>query len=132
MVLISSVPGFSQAPQDPNANNRDITMERYAVAGKKSTFGRYYSLKIDCSPSDWFDIKITKSPENGSANLVETTTQAHYTEPNARVKCNGRSIKSTDLQYTPKSEYAGPDSIEVELITDEGTRSRYIYNVIVK
>ena len=135
MALILSVPGFSQTPQrpqDPDVNNRDITMQRYAVTGKKSTFGRYFSLNIDCSPSAWFDIKIIKSPENGDANLVATTTEANYTEPNPRVKCNGRSIKSTALEYTPKSGYAGPDSIEVELITDEGTRSRYTYNIMVR
>lgn len=135
MVLTLSVPGFSQTPQrpqDPDANNHDITMQRYAVGGKKSTFGRYYSLNIDCSPSAWFDIKIIKSPENGDSNLVETTTQANYTEPNPRVKCNGRSIKSTALEYTPKSGYTGSDSIDVELITEEGTRSKYTYNIIVK
>jgi hypothetical protein len=135
MVLILSVPGFSQTPQrpqDPDANNRDITMQRYAVTGKKSTFGRYYSLNMDCSPSPWFDIKIIKLPENGDANLVETATEANYTEPNPRVKCNGRSIKSTALEYSPKSGYTGPDSVGVELITEEGTRSIYTYNIIVK
>jgi hypothetical protein len=134
IVLIFSKPGFSQDQnsQDPNANNRDITMQRYAVGGKKSTFTYYYSLKIDCSPSDWFDVKLTKSPQNGNAKLVEVMTQANYTAPNPRVKCNGRSITSLALEYTPKEGYTGGDSIEVEAITDNGLRNTFTYNITVK
>lgn len=75
---------------------------------------------------------ITKQPENGEAKLVDVNTQASYTAPNPRVKCNGRSVKATALQYTPNKGYVGADAIEVEVINDVGQRLMFLYNVTVK
>jgi hypothetical protein len=135
-VLIFSKSSFSQLvdqnSQDPNAINRDITLERYAIGGKKSIFGYYYSLKMDCAPAAWMEVKLIKSPENGEAKLVEMMTQANYTSPNPRTKCNGKSTKSKALEYTPTKGYVGNDAIEVEMISDSGQRITYTYNITVK
>jgi hypothetical protein len=135
MVLIFSKPSFSQVDpnsQDPNAINRDYTLQRYAVAGKKSIFAYYYSLKLDCTPSGWQEVTLSKSPENGDAKLVEAMTTINYTAPNPRVKCNGKSTKSMTLQYIPNKGYTGSDSIEVEMINDAGQRNTFTYNITVK
>jgi hypothetical protein len=136
MTLISSEPGFSQvalnSQPDPNAANRDITMERYAIGGRKSIFAHYYSLKLDCSLSGWQEVKLSKSPENGEAKLREEMTVINYSAPNPRVKCNGRSTKSMALEYVPTKGYTGSDSIEVELINESGQQIKYTYNITVK
>jgi hypothetical protein len=136
MVLIFSEPSFSQVvepnTQDPNAINRDYIYQRYAIGGKKSAFGYYYALKLDCTPIGWQEVTLTKSPENGEAKLVEATTIINYNAPNPRVKCNGKSTKATVLQYTPNKGYTGSDSIEVEAINDVGQRNTYTYNITVK
>lgn len=140
VALVSSNPGFSQvnlqvntnSQADPNAINRDITMQRYAIGGRKSIFAHYYSLKLDCSPSGWQEVRLSKSPENGEAKLIEETTVINYSAPNPRVKCNGRSTKSMALEYVPTTGYTGSDSIEVELINDAGQRNTFTYNVTVK
>jgi hypothetical protein len=118
--------------QDPNAINRDLTFERYAIGGKTSTLGSYYSLKLDCSASAWMEVKLVKVPENGEAKLVEEMTQIQYAFPNARVKCNGKSTKAKILEYTPTKGYVGNDAIEVETINDSGQRITYTYNITVK
>jgi hypothetical protein len=131
-----SNPSFSQialnSQPDPNAANRDITMERYAIGGRKSIFAHYYSLKLDCSPSGWQEVKLSKPPENGEAKLREEMTVISYSAPNPRVKCNGRSTKSMALEYVPAKGYSGSDSIEVELINEGGQRNTYTYNITVK
>ena len=136
MVLIFSEPSFSQVveqnTQDPNAYNRDYIFQRYAIGGKKSVFGHYYGLKLDCTPVGWHEATLTKPPENGEAKLVETMTIINYNAPNPRVKCNGKSTKATALQYTPNKGYTGSDSIEVEAINDSGQRNTYTYNITVK
>jgi hypothetical protein len=134
MTLIATEPSFSQVDttQDPNAINKDYTLQRYAVGGKKSTFAWFYSLKIDCTPTDWQEIKITKSPENGEAVLKPTMTLANYNAPNPRTKCNGKSVKSMTLEYTPNKGYVGTDSIEIESINDFGQRNTFTYNITVK
>jgi hypothetical protein len=136
MVLIFSEPSFSQVvesnTQDPNAFNRDYVFQRYAIGGKKSVFGYYYGLKIDCTPIGWQEATLSKSPENGEAKLVEGTTVINYNAPNPRAKCNGKSTKATFLQYVPNKGYIGNDAIEVETINDAGQRTTYTYNITVK
>jgi hypothetical protein len=136
VALVLPRPGLSQvvpnSPTDPNAINRNITMQRYAVGGKKSTFAYYYSLRLDCSPSDWQEVRLIKSPENGEAKLTETTTVINYPASNPRVKCNGRSTQSMALEYIPNKGYTGNDSIEVELINDAGQQNTFTYNITVK
>jgi hypothetical protein len=136
MVFIFSEPSFSQAvvpnTQDPNAVNRDYVSQRYAVGGKTSIFASYYSLKLDCTPSGWQEVTLSKPPENGEAKLVEANAIINYTAPNPRVKCNGKSTRAMELQYTPNNEYKGNDSIEVELINEAGQRNTFTYNITVK
>jgi hypothetical protein len=134
--LLVSKPGYPQqvdtATQDPDAVNREFSLQRDAIGGKKSIFANYYSLKLDCSPTEWQQVKITKSPENGEARLVDMNTLAYYIAPNPRVKCNGKSVKSTALEYTPAKGYSGGDAIEVEAINDFGQRSVFVYSITVK
>jgi hypothetical protein len=122
--LIFSEPSFSQVvesnTQDPNAFNRDYVFQRYAIGGKKSEFGYYYGLKIDCTPIGWQEATLSKSPENGEAKLVEGTTVINY------------NALAAFLQYIPNKGYIGNDAIEVETINDAGQRTTYTYNITVK
>ena|SRR5215831_2673540 len=136
LVFIFSNPSFSQqvdpTVQDPNATNRDYSIQRFAIGGKKSVFANFYSLKLDCVPSGWQEVTLSKPPENGEAKLVEAPAIVHFNTPNPRVKCNGKSTKSTALQYTPNKGYKGSDSIEVETISESGEHHTYTYNITVK
>jgi hypothetical protein len=133
--LLVSTPGYPQqvdTATHPDAVNREFPLQRDAIGGRKSVFANYYSLKRDCSPTEWRQVKITKSPENGDARLVDMNTLAHYIAPNPRVKCNGKSVKSTALEYTPAKGYSGGDAIEVEAINVFGQRSVFVYSITVK
>src|SRR5215467_11469644 len=114
------------APKAPNVFDNTYTMARFAVAGKKSTLAGFFSLKLDCSPLDWNEVKIVKPPKNGEAKLVDGTTFPAYTAPNPRTKCNEKSVNARMLEYTPAQGYAGPDSIQLEAIDSGGSRSRYM------
>ncbi len=118
--------------QNPNANNREFTLQRYAIGGRKSVFNYFYSLKPDCAPSDWLEVTIIKEPEHGTAKLFDGTTLPNYTAPNPRVKCNDKSIKAQGLEYVPTKGYAGGDQIDVEAIDFAGNRNLYTFNITVK
>lgn len=133
--LLASTPGYPQQVDTAthlDAVNREFSLQRDAIGGKKSIFANYYSIKLDCSPTEWRQVKITKSPENGEARLVDMNTLAYYIAPNPRVKCNGKSVKSTALEYTPAKGYSGGDAIEVEAINVFGQRSVFVYSITVK
>ena len=120
------------APKAPKPFDSAYTMARFALAGKKSTLGSFFSLKVDCSPMDWNEVKIVKPPKNGEAKLVDGTTFPGYTAPNPRTKCNEKSVNASMLEYTPAQGYAGPDSIQLESIDSGGSRARYTINITVK
>jgi hypothetical protein len=116
--------------QNPNAFNREFTAQRFAVVGRSSTIGTFFSLKPDCAPMDWIELTITKPPENGEARLIDMNTIPNYTAPNPRTKCNDKSVKARSLQYIPAK--AGPDEIEVEFIDSGGSRSVTKFIITVK
>jgi hypothetical protein len=89
-------------------------------------------LNLDCTPSGWQEVTLSKSPKNGEEKLVETATTINYPVPNPRTKCNGKSTNSMALEYTPTKGYTGGDLIEVELINESGQRNTFTYNVTVK
>ena len=131
-LLITTTSIYAQTP-DPNAGNQELTLQRFAVQGKKSILGSYYSLKMDCTPTEWQDVKILKAPDNGEAKLVENyPTFANYNPPNPRTKCNGEKIKATAMEYTPTKGYVGEDAIVAEVINDSGQRSVLKYAIVVK
>jgi hypothetical protein len=130
--LMFSELSVAQNENDTNAGNRDFTIQRYAIGGKKSTLGTFYCTQIDCSPCPWNDVTITKSPENGEAKLVDTRALINFNAPNPRVKCNGKATKTLALECTPKKGYTGTELIEVEHLTNVGTLSKFTYSVTVK
>jgi hypothetical protein len=113
------------------ATNQEIASERFALGGRKSVFGYYYGVNVDCSPL-WQEVKITKSPENGEAHLRDATTIVSYSAPNARTRCNGKSTKALALEYMPAKGYTGKDSIVVERISETGEFRSFKYDITVK
>jgi hypothetical protein len=130
-LLVATFAASKSSFAQVNPTNQDISSERFAIGGKKSEFGRYYGLNVDCS-SAWQQVTITKSPDSGEARLKDSTVIASYSAPNPRVRCNGKSTKAMALEYTPTKGYMGKDSIEVELINETGQRVLYRYDITVK
>jgi hypothetical protein len=129
LALLTAGPAHAQQDptQNPNAFNREFTA--FAVVGRSSTIGTFFSLKPDCAPMDWIELTITKRPENGELRLIDMNTIPNYTAPNPRTKCNDKSVKARGLQYIPAK--AGPDEIEVEFIDSGGSHliTRFVITV---
>jgi hypothetical protein len=116
--LLVAGPVYAQQPdvtQNSNATNREFTSQRYAIAGKISVLNYFFSLKPDCSPMDWYELTITRPPENGEAKLIDGNTVPNYTAPNPRTKCNDKSVKARGLQYTPTK--AGTRAVQRSILS---------------
>jgi hypothetical protein len=118
--------------QNPNAFDREYTSHKTTINGRKSLLNYFFSLKGDCAPTDWIEVKIIKAPENGEAKLIDGNAFPAYTAPNPRVKCNDRSVKAKGLEYVPTKGYAGDDQIIVEMIDNGGSHGTYTFNITVK
>lgn len=115
-----------------NNSNSNNSIERYAISGKKSSFGTYYAVKLNCAPSDWMEVSITQQPEHGVAKLIDQMVIIQFSKANPRSSCNGKSINGKVLEFTPNKDYKGADEITVELINDSGQFIKYNYKVTVK
>jgi hypothetical protein len=114
------------------STNNDYVSEKYSIAGKKSVFGDFYSVKLNCTPSDWQDVKISKAPLNGTAKIFDRTAVIQFAQSNPRSSCNGKTIKAKSLEYTPHYEFKGNDEIVVEAINDSGQMNTYTYKITVR
>ena len=115
-----------------NNSNSDSSIEKYTISGKKSSLGTYYSVKLNCAPSDWTEVSITQQPEHGVAKLIDQMVIIQFAKTNPRSSCNGKSIKGKVLEFTPNKDYKGADEITVELINDTGQLNKYNYKITVK
>ena len=127
----------SMAPLIRNQNlasnaNGEGSIEKYTISGRKSVFGQYYSVKLNCTPADWTEVTITQEPLHGKAKLVEQLATMQYAKTNPRSSCNGKSIKAKALEYTADKDYKGSDQIVVELVNDTGQLLKFDYKITVK
>jgi len=137
MVSLQSKAQDGMAPLIRNQNiasnsNSEGSIERYAISGRKSIFGHYYSVKLNCTPAEWTEVTMIQEPAHGKAKLVDQMTTMQYAKNNPRSSCNGKSIKSKALEYTPDKDYKGSDQIIVELVNDGGQLLKFDYRVTVK
>jgi hypothetical protein len=134
MVFILSQPSFSQVERDPNAVNHDRVFQHDAIGGKRSILASLYGLELNCTPTAWKAVTLSKAPENGEAKLEDGLVFfSSLRRSNAdTTKCDGKSTSAKLLYYTPNKGYTGSDSIELEVVNDHGQRFTYTYNITVK
>jgi len=114
-----------------NANGEGA-IEKYAVSGRKSVLGQYYSVNLNCTPADWTEVTLIQESAHGKSKLIDKLATIQFPTTNARSSCNGKSIKAKALEYTPDKDYKGADEIVVELINDGGQLIKYNYKITVK
>lgn len=130
-----AMPAQAQQPdpsQNSNAFSHEFTVQKFAVGGRKTLVNYFYALKTDCAPADWFTVEITREAEHGVTNIVDASVVPNYVAPNPRVRCNDKSVRARLLEYTPVRGYQGTDSVEVEAISNDGSRNTYRFMLTVK
>ena len=140
LIMSNSIATYAQDEATPAIRNKNIaentngeyTYERFSISGKKSIFGTYYSVNLNCTAADWTETTITQEAQHGKSKIVEQMIIIQYPNTNPRSSCNGKSIKGKVLEYTPDKDYKGADGILVELINSSGQLLKYEYKITVK
>lgn len=117
---------------NPDANNHEYTLHKFAVGGFKTQLNFFYSIKADCTPTDWMHVEITKEAEHGVSNVVDADVLPAYAAPNPRVRCNDKAVRARALEYTPTESYQGSDSVIVEIIDSYGNRNVWKFELTVR
>ena len=133
LVAAASLFQFEAArAQEVFSGEREVIVEKFSIAGKKTALGNFVSVRPDCTVAEWQDISVKTQPEHGKATLRNNKATLAYKKDDRRVNCNGKTVASKLLEYVPSSGYKGEDEIIVEGINGDGGLLRVTYRITVK
>jgi hypothetical protein len=57
------------------------------------------------------NIRVTKQPEHGSAEIATTTNYPNYPKENVRARCNEHKVRGVQITYKSAEKYVGSDEL---------------------
>jgi len=103
------------------------TFARVVAAGTKQRMNFYASLNPDCSASGDINIRITKQPEHGTAEMVAATSFPNFTRENIRYRCNQHEVRGQQVNYKSAEKYIGSDTLELLVLFPGGGFAREVH-----
>ena len=76
-----------------------VEINRFIASGTKQRVGFFYALNPDCSASGDVNIRVTKQPEQGTAEIAATTLFPNFEKENIRYKCNQHKVRGQQVNY---------------------------------
>jgi hypothetical protein len=100
---------------------RKDTWTRVVVSGASHRIGFFpNTLHPDCTTQGNIVLRVTKQPEHGKIETVNTTTFPAYKKENIRYKCNQHKVKGVQVNYKSEDKYVGDDAVDLLLISADG------------
>jgi hypothetical protein len=95
--------------------------------------GFYTALNPDCTAQQGnFTVRVTKKPEHGSVETIDTTNFPSYSKENIRAKCNQHKVKGIQVNYKSEDKYFGKDELELLVLFPTGYAWEVHYDVDVR
>jgi len=129
-------------PQTPVATTPPQTIEgarpaqttevtRSATVGEKRVVSFLTQLNVDCTSVGFATVRVVEPPQHGVAAAENGTGFPNYPEGNPRSACNKQRVPGTLVSYQSQPNFAGADSVTVEVTWPKGTVRRTHYAVTV-
>src|SRR5262245_11591007 len=98
---------------------------RFVPINAKRRLGfTYWIAGDDCVGATDIEVRITKTPEHGTLDVVPESAYPFYAKDNARAKCNTKKVRGMAIYYKPTKDYKGTDEFETLVMFPSGTRTR--------
>jgi hypothetical protein len=123
--LLSS-PAFAQE----GLEKRQLT--RVVASGTNQRIGFFTALNPDCTASGNVNIRVTKKPEHGSAEITTTINFPSYPKEHSRSKCNDHKVRGMQINYKSAEKYVGSDELELLVLFPNGFAWEVHYNIDVR
>jgi hypothetical protein len=95
--------------------------------------GFYTALNPDCTAQQGnFTVRVTKKPEHGSVETIDTMNFPSYSKENIRAKCNQHKVKGIQVNYKSEDKYLGKDELELLVLFPTGYAWEVHYDVDVR
>jgi hypothetical protein len=109
-----------------------IEFKRTIASGTKQRIGFFYALNPDCSASGDVNIRVTKQPEHGTAEIAATTLFPNFEKENIRYKCNQHKVRGQQVNYKSAEKYNGSDELELLVLYPGGFAREVQFDISVR
>jgi dienelactone hydrolase len=101
-------------------NKTEAPIFHAAVAsGATATLNFSFSVNRDCSSKGLAKVWITEAPQHGATSVEPKTDFPKFPAASPFAPCNSNKTPGIAVEYTPASNYAGPDALTFEEIDAE-------------
>ena len=74
----------------------------------------------DCTSIGETITRVTIPPEHGTVVIISGRNYPNFPQTNRRYVCNSQKVNASQVWYTPRKGYIGPDSVSIDVIYGDG------------
>src|SRR5262249_44963092 len=93
---------------------------RVVASGTNQRIGFFYAVNPDCSASGDSNIRVTKQPEHGTAEIAAASSFPNFERENIRYRCNQHEVRGQQLNYKSAEKYSGSDMLDLLVLLPGG------------
>jgi hypothetical protein len=128
--LLSSSALAEEQPRREGLEKKQFT--RVVASGTNTRINFLSSLNPDCTTSGNVNVRVTKQPEHGTAEITTTTNFPNYQKENIRYKCNVHKVKGMQVSYKSAEKYTGDDALDLLVLFPAGTAWEVHFDISVR
>jgi len=124
-LLSSSAFAEEKSPEQHQEESNQIGLQkmnwtRVVASGTNQRIGFFYAVNPDCSASGDINIRVTKQPEHGTAEIAAASSFPNFERENIRYRCNQHEVRGQQLNYKSAEKYIGSDTLDLLVLLPGG------------
>jgi hypothetical protein len=92
-----------------------VNLSPVVPSGAKRQLAFVSALNPDCSSAGEIEVRVIKSPKNGTVEIENGFGYPNYDEKNQRYSCNTRLVQGVRISYTSAEGFIGKDHFDLDL-----------------
>jgi hypothetical protein len=118
----------AQTAGEAQPEKKEASVEMTIKKNQTQSIGALSHLTEDCqAASGQPSIQIIKAPSYGKIDLGIGQIVAKFAADHPRAKCNGQTVPTINIYYTPGKDFTGKDMLELQFL--DGGRILYKFNI---
>ena len=92
-----------------------VNLSPVLPSGVKRQLAFVSALNPDCSSAGEIDVRVVRSPKNGTVEIENSFGYPNYDEKNQRYSCNTRLVQGVRISYSSAEGFIGKDQFDLDL-----------------
>lgn len=92
-----------------------VNLSPVVPSGVKRQLAFLSALNPDCSSAGEIEVRVVRSPKNGTVEIENGFGYPNYNEKNQRYSCNTRLVQGVRISYTSVEGFIGKDHFDLDL-----------------